>query len=117
MEKLNELEIYFIALLNTQVPNGYNILAGGKNASKPMSEETKKKLMKSHATLSEEEVIELRKAYANHESPIKIYNEKYIHRMNKNAFMNIWSGARYKTIMPEVFEPGRHTKLNEEIVR
>lgn len=48
---------------------------------------------------------------------MKIYNEKYKDRLHKNAFLNIWSGRRYKNIMPEVIENGRHTKLNEDIVR
>lgn len=117
IEELNGLEIYYIAHLKTKRPDGYNIEDGGLNCSRPKLEETKIKLMKAHAALSEEEVIELRKAYANHESPTKIYNEKYADRMHKNSFMNIWNGARYKTIMPEVFERGRHTKLNEETVR
>ena len=117
IEELNGLEIYYIAHLKTKVPDGYNIKDGGLNASNPKSEETKIKLMEAHAALSEEEVIELRKAYANHESPTKIYNEKYADRMHKNSFMNIWNGARYKTIMPEVFNAGRHTKLDEATVR
>ena len=118
IEELNGLEIYFIAHYNSQVPNGYNIEAGGLNASRPMTETTKKKLMQAHAALTEQEVIELRKAYKNHESPSKIYREKYQTRMHYNSFLNIWTGQRYKTIMPEVFQTGkRRTKLTEEIVR
>jgi hypothetical protein len=83
-----------------------------------MKEEQKEKLMKAHASLSEDEVIFLRKAYARHESPSKIYKELYEGKMHYNSFLNIWTGSRYKTIMPEVFtEKNRHTKLNEEIVR
>lgn len=118
VEELNGLEIYYIAHYNTQVPNGYNILSGGYNASNPKSEETKQKLMKAHASLSEEEVIALRIAYKNHESPSKIFKEKYEGKMHYNSFLNIWTGSRYKTIMPEVFsENKRHTKLNEDVVR
>ena len=61
IEELNGLEIYYIAHFNTK-ENGYNIEMGGKNSNKPKSEETKKKLMKSHSVLSEEEVIYLRNA-------------------------------------------------------
>lgn len=117
IEKLNGLEIYYITNLNTRVPNGYNILAGGYNAAKPQSEETKKKLMQAHAALSEEEIVALRIAYANHESPTKIFKEKYNNKMHYNSFLNIWTGQRYKTIMPEGFEGRSHTKLNAEIVK
>ena len=118
VEELNGLEIYYIAHYNTQIPNGYNVEPGGRNASRPKSDETKEKLMQAHASLSEEEIITLRIAYKNHESPSKIFKERYEGKMHYNSFLNIWSGARYKTIMPEVFsERKRHTKLNEEIVR
>ena len=116
-EELNGLEIYFIAHLHTKIPDGYNILDGGSNAKRPMAEETKKKLMKAHASLTEEEVIALRIAFSQHESPKKIYEEQYKDRMHYNAFLNIWCGSRYKSIMPEVFEGRSHTKLNEETVK
>lgn len=117
-EELNKKEIYYIQKFNTLVPNGYNVIDGGNNALRPHSEETKRKLMISHAQLSEDEVIQLRIAYQNHESPTKIFNEKYKGKMHYNSFLNIWTGARYKTIMPEVFkEKYRHTKLNEDIVK
>lgn len=74
--------------------------------------------MKAHAQLTEDEVIKLRIAYANHESPTKIFKEQYEGKMHFNSFLNIWTGSRYKTIMPEVFkEKNRHIKLTEEIVR
>ena len=118
IEELNGLETYFIAHYDTQIPNGYNILPGGKNYSRTLSDETKEKLMYAHASLTEQEVIELRIAYKNHESPSKIYKEKYQDKMHYNSFLNIWTGSRYKTIMPEVFQEGkRKTKLTEEIVR
>ena len=118
IDELNELEIYYIQLYNSQIPNGYNIEAGGKNAPKPKDAEWRKKLTWAQAKLTEEEVIELRLAYQNHESPTQIYKEKYEDRLHFNSFLNIWTGARYKNIMPEVFsEEKRHTKLNEDTVR
>lgn len=116
-EELNAKEIEYIAQFNSQTPNGYNVEPGGKNCSKPKSEEQREKLMYAQAALTEEEVIELRKAYVNKESPTKIYNEKYKDRMHYNSFLNIWSGRKYKFIMPEVIQTGRHTKLNAELVR
>lgn len=114
---MNELEIYYISFYNTVVPNGYNIEPGGKNCHKPKSDEQKYKEIWGQAKLTEEEVIELRIAYKEHKSPTEIYNLKYKGRLHYNSFLNIWVGKRYGLIMPEVFETGRHTKANEEIVR
>ena len=114
---LNELEIMFIKKYDSKVPNGYNIEDGGRNCKKPQTEEQKRKLMEAHASLTEEEVIELRIAYQNNESPKKIYDEKYKNRLHYNSFLNIWSGRRYAKIMPEVINKGRHTKLTVEIVQ
>ena len=116
IEELNGLEIYYIAHFNSK-NNGYNIESGGKNSSKPKSEETKKKLMKSHSVLTEEEIIFLRKAYQNNESPSKIYKELYENNMHYNSFLNIWTGSRYSFIMPEVFQNKKHTKLNYELAQ
>lgn len=115
IDKLNELEIYYIQKNNSQIPNGYNIEIGGKNCSKPKTQAQKEKLTWAQAKLTEEEIIELRIAYQNKESPKKIYDEKYKDRLHYNSFLNIWSGKRYKNIMPEVIEKGRHTKMNQEL--
>lgn len=114
IEILNGLEIYYIKECNSKIPNGYNIEDGGKNSAKPKTLEQKIKLTWSQAKLSEEEIIDLRKAYLNKESPKQIYDEKYKDRLHYNSFLNIWSGRRYKNIMPEVLETGRHTKMNLE---
>ena len=117
IDLLNQLEIQYIQQYNCQIPNGYNIESGGKNCAKPKTIEHRKKEIWAQAKLTEEEVIELRKAYQRKESPTKIYKEKYEDIMHYNSFLNIWSGRRYALIMPEVFEKGRHTKLNAEIVK
>lgn len=117
IDLLNQLEIQYIQQYNCQIPNGYNIEPGGKNCAKPKTIEHRKKEIWAQAKLTEEEVIELRKAYQRKESPTKIYREKYENIMHYNSFLNIWSGRRYALIMPEVFEKGRHTKLNAETVK
>ena len=117
IDLLNQLEIQYIQQYNCQIPNGYNIEPGGKNCAKPKTIEHRKKEIWAQAKLTEEEVIELRKAYQRKESPTKIYKEKYVNIMHYNSFLNIWSGRRYALIMPEVFEKGRHTKLNAETVK
>lgn len=114
IELLNDLEINYISTYNTLVPNGYNIETGGKNCSKPKTEEQKIKLTWSQAKLTEEEIIELRQAYAQQKSPKAIYEEKYKERLHYNSFLNIWSGRRYGNIMPEVLNTGRHTKMTQE---
>ena len=117
IDLLNQLEMQYIQQYNCQIPNGYNIEPGGKNCAKPKTIEHRKKEIWAQAKLTEEEVIELRKAYQRKESPTKIYKEKYENIMHYNSFLNIWSGRRYALIMPEVFEKGRHTKLNAETVK
>ena len=117
IDLLNQLEIYYIKYYNTKTPNGYNVEDGGRNASKPKTLEHRKKEIWGQAKLTEEEVIRLRKAYQAKESPTEIYKNEYADKMHYNSFLNIWCGRRYGLIMPEVFETGRHTKLNAEIVR
>lgn len=114
---LNQLEIYYIKKYNSKTPNGYNVEDGGKNCNKPQTLEHRKKEIWGQAKLTEEEVKELRIAYKNKKSPTEIYNQKYKDRLQYSSFLNIWSGKRYSLIMPEVFNNGRHTKLNAEIVK
>lgn len=118
IDALNLLEIFFIDKFNCRIPNGYNIEQGGKNSIKPpMTIENRMEHIWDQAKLTEEEVIELRIAYKNNESPKKFYEMKYKDRLHYQSFMNIWTGKRYSLIMPEIFEKKRHTKLTEEIVR
>lgn len=118
---LNELECYYIQKLNSKTPNGYNILDGGENCARPHNEEAREKMRWSHAALTEEEVIELRKAYQEKQSPTQIFKERYENKMHWQSFLNIWTGKRYSSVMPEVFEgeqgTGRKTKLTAEIVK
>lgn len=114
VDLLNLLERYYIQKYDTQVPNGYNIESGGNNCQKPKDSEQRKKLIWAQAELTPEEIVELRIAYKNHESPSKIYHEKYENRLHYAAFLNIWSGRRYAEIMPDCLEKGRHTVLSQE---
>lgn len=117
VELLNLLEKYYIKFFNCLVPDGYNAETGGKNCEKPQTAEQKEKLMWANGLLTEKDVIELRLAYQRKESPTQIYNEKYKDILHYNSFLNIWTGKRYSSVMPEVFQDkGRHTKLNAEIV-
>lgn len=118
-EELDKLEVEFIKEFNS-IQEGYNIRSGGEHPI--MGEETKKKLQKANAfqnaELSEGEIIELRNAYLNYESPSQIYKEKYIDRMHFNSFLNIWTGQRYAYIMPEVFtQRAGRKKYTESVVK
>ena len=112
---LNMLEVYYIDKYSSLRPNGYNIEPGGNNCPKPKTEEQRYNMMWTQAKLTEAEVMELRQAYANKESPKKIYEEKYKDKLHYVAFLNIWTGKRYKHVCPEVIETGRHQKLNQQI--
>jgi group I intron endonuclease len=117
IDEMNELEIYYIDLYDS-INNGYNILEGGRNASRIHSDEAKAKMSEAKGELSVNEIINLRIAYRDHSSPTKIYKELYQDKMHFNSFLNIWTGQRYKHIMPEVFDrtKNRRIKYNEETV-
>lgn len=114
---LNTLEQYYIQYYNTKTPNGYNVLEGGRNSARPKNMEYRKKISLSKGNLSEQEIVNIRIAYANGESPSKYFKEHYNGQMHYNSFLNIWTGQKYKQIMPEVIQKGRHSKLNLELAR
>ena len=51
VEKLNEREIFWIAKLNSKIPNGYNLTEGGDGSLNP-SEETRNRISANHADVS-----------------------------------------------------------------
>ena len=114
IKQLDEAEKKWIAFYNPYQA-GYNDTRGGQGNPGTKSEETKKKLSLAQGALTEEEIIAIRKAYTNHESPTEYYNQYYKDKMHFNSFLNIWTGKKYSTIMPEVIEKGRHNKLNQEL--
>lgn len=60
-------------------------------------------------TLSYDEVVELRKRYANGEYWKKVYEDYKDRYKNEWSFWNVYYGNRYKLVMPEVFtEENRH---------
>ena len=58
--------------------------------------------------LTEEDIIEIRKAYNNHLKQKDVY-EKYKDIISFGYFQNLWQGRSWSHIMPEVF-----TKENKE---
>lgn len=93
LEKLNQREAYWIKYYNT-VETGYNCSKGGDQQS--IGENN------GRSKLTEEDIINIRKAYANHEKQKEVY-KKYENIISFNHFQNIWQGKVWSYIMPEVF--------------
>lgn len=93
IEELNQKEKYWIQYFNT-VENGYNCNPGGDQQS--IGE------FNGRAKLTEEDVKNIRIAYAEHKKQKDVY-ENYKNLITFNHFQNIWQGRVWKHIMPEVF--------------
>ena len=97
--ELNEKETFWIKKLNA-IENGYNCSEGGEQQS--IGENN------GRSKLTEEDVIEIRKAYNNHLKQKDVY-EKYKDIISFGYFQNLWQGRSWAHVMPEVF-----TKENKE---
>lgn len=93
LDDLNEKEQYWICYFNT-LNNGYNCSVGGNQQS--IGENN------GRSKLNENDIIEIRKAYANHEKQKDVY-EKYKDIISFGYFQNLWQGRSWRHIMPEVF--------------
>lgn len=93
LQQLNEREFYWIKYYDT-VKNGYNCSEGGDQQS--IGENN------GRSKLTEQDVIKIRKAYANHQKQQTVYNE-YKDLISFNYFQNLWQGRSWSHIMPEVF--------------
>lgn len=93
LEELNEKETYWIKFYNT-VENGYNCSYGGNQQSVGSQN--------GRAKLTEEDVINIRIAYSNHERQKEVY-EKYKDKITYSTFQTVWQGKSWSYIMPEVF--------------
>ena len=93
LDELNEKEKYWISYYNT-LNNGYNCSVGGDQQS--IGENN------GRAKLTEQDVIKIRIAYANHKKQRDIY-EDYKDKISFNYFQNVWQGRSWSYIMPEVF--------------
>lgn len=97
--KLNERETYWIQYYNT-ISNGYNCSLGGDQQSFGENNGRSK--------LTEEDVKEIRLAYAMHKRQKEIY-QQFSDKISFNSFQNVWQGRSWSHIMPEVFtEENRH---------
>ena len=95
IEELNERETYWIQKLQTH-KKGYNCNLGGDQAS--IGEQN------NNAILTEEEVKQIRKDYANHLSQTESY-QRLNGKISFTTFQAIWQGKVWPHIMPEVFTP------------
>lgn len=100
LEKLNEREIYWIQTLDA-VKKGYNCTEGGD--AKIIGNKNP------NAKLTEDEVVQIRLAYQNHQGQKATYEKIAKGKITWNSFQNLWQGRSWKYVMPEVF-----TKENKE---
>lgn len=92
VEELNAKERYWINKL--QATNSGNKFEGGLTNVVGIHN--------SKAKLTEEEVVEIRKAYNNHLKQKDVY-EKYRDKISFGYFQNLWQGRSWAHVMPEVF--------------
>lgn len=92
IEKLNERETYWINYYHT-VETGYNCNAGTSFLYGEFNPKAK---------LTEEDVINIRKAYAAHKKQREVY-KAYKDKITFTSFQNVWQGKSWAYIMPEVF--------------
>ena len=93
IQELKEREQYWIAYYDSY-NRGYNLTPGGDGSS-PGEDNV-------NSCLTTEDVIQIRIAYNNHESKIKVF-EKYKNKIGWHGFSAVWTGYNWSHIMPEVF--------------
>lgn len=92
INELNDKEKYWIKKLNA-------VNSGNKNEgglTDVIGEHNPK------AKLTEQDVIRIRQAYANHERQKDVY-EEFKDKISFGYFQNLWQGRSWSHIMPEVF--------------
>lgn len=91
--KLNERETYWIQFYHSN-ETGYNMNLGGDFQSQGENN--------GRAILTEEEVREIRTAYANHQRRKEVY-KKYADKISFDTFASVWDGTTWSHVMPEVY--------------
>lgn len=92
IDELNEKEQYYIQLYDTK-NTGYNCSDGGDQQSIGANN--------GRAKLTENDIVIIRTAYANHEKQQNVY-QQFKDRITFNHFQSIWQGRSWRHIMPEV---------------
>ena len=95
LQKLSELEDYYINLYDSRNPDiGYNLAAGGQ---------TNQLDANGRARLSLKEVIQIREIYYMGELRCKECWQMYKDKISFSAFQKIWEGYTWKNVMPEIY--------------
>lgn len=119
IELLKEREKYWIAYYNTYLNReDYNETPGGDCAGEKSIHKGEEHGM---AKLTEKEVIQCRKWYAEGKRSRNIWDQFFSNKINYSGFLRMWHGMTWKEIMPEVFEnnphPGKYNKQDCQIIR
>lgn len=119
-KELDEKEIYWIQYYDSY-KNGYNMTPGGdfnpSNVSEIVQKRTEKLLNdkkinaklrhkgeeNGNAKLTEADVIEIRKDYAQGKQISEVY-PIYQNKITYSGFQHCWLGKSWKEVMPEVFQ-------------
>lgn len=92
---INSWERYYIKQYNSKNPNlGYNITAGGESNQLDANP---------RATLTLEEVIQIREIYAMCELRCKECWSIFKEKISYSAFQKIWEGTTWVSVMPEIY--------------
>ena len=107
LEKLAQLENYYINLYNSRDPNvGYNLSAGGQ---------TNQLDANGRAQLTLNEVVQIREIYHMGELRCKECWEIFKTKISYSAFQKIWEGTTWKSIMPEIYtEEMKHLHASQK---
>jgi hypothetical protein len=115
-EKLKEREQYWIKYYNTyEDRQHYNETPGGD-----MPGENTVHIGEEHgrALLTEEDVIQCRKYYAEGKRSRDVWSQYYSDKISYSGFCGMWHGKTWKHVMPEVFNHNPHpSKRTEEDCR
>ena len=91
-DQLDELEDYYIQIYQTH-KCGYNIIRGGQHNVGESN---------SNASLTDQEVYDIREAYNNHQRKKEVY-KKYSDKVMWSYFSNVWEGVSWKFIHMDVY--------------
>lgn len=95
LEKLAQLEDYYINLYNSRDPDvGYNLSAGGQTNQLDANGRTQ---------LTLNEVVQIREIYHMGELRCKECWEMFKTKISYSAFQKIWEGNTWKSVIPEIY--------------
>ena len=110
-ETLDSLESFYIKYLNTMIPSGYNVKAGGSHGGV-------RGTLNSNSKLTEEMVFDIRERYAQLDKKDAVYKD-YSDVISVNTFADVWIGKTWKHVHMDVYtdeikENRKHMKYATE---